>query len=136
VLCNCPPQWFSDVGHLLLAREDAPEIAVLYCDSERSGRRTYSLRSRTDGPDVSHIAAHHHGGGHPRAAGFRAELGELPLGLLPAYDHPAQSRRPAAPEPHTCCGRCAEEQPITIPAGVFGLPAAPVGQKHPLQVCE
>jgi hypothetical protein len=92
VLCNSPPQWFSDVGHLLLHREDAPEIAVLYADSERSGQRTYSLRSRNDGPNVAAIAEFYHGGGHPHAAGFKRPLGEIGLELVLA-DLPAAAAR-------------------------------------------
>lgn len=71
-LCPCPPQWFSEVGEAILTREHAPpEIAILYADNERTGQRTYSLRSLPGGPDVARIAAHFGGGGHPSAAGFR-----------------------------------------------------------------
>jgi uncharacterized protein len=73
IVCNCPPQWFSDVGHLLLEQHPDADIAALYFDTVSTGRRTYSLRSRADGPDVSVIADSLGGGGHPRAAGFSVE---------------------------------------------------------------
>ena len=84
-LVNCPPQWFSDVGHLLLATEPCADIAILYSDDERTHRRSWSLRSRKGGPDVSRIAATYGGGGHPNAAGFCTDLDAYDLGLTPCF---------------------------------------------------
>jgi hypothetical protein len=74
VICACPPAWFSDLGALLLEQHPAADIAVLYADHQGRQQITVSLRSRPGGPDVSRIAAHYGGGGHPRAAGYRVPL--------------------------------------------------------------
>ncbi|NCD17092.1 MAG: hypothetical protein EOL91_07230 [Actinobacteria bacterium] len=84
-MLNCPPQWFSEAGGHLLAVCPDTDIALLYCDSEQTHRRTWSLRSRRDGPDVAAIAAAHGGGGHPNAAGFHTDLDAYALGLAPCY---------------------------------------------------
>lgn len=73
-LCPCPSAWFSDVGALLLDTHPETEIAVLYNDHIDAEHVTVSLRSRKGGPDVSRLAAHMGGGGHPNAAGFRIPL--------------------------------------------------------------
>jgi uncharacterized protein len=82
---NCPPMWFSDVGHRLLELH-APRLAVLYHDTQATQRRTYSLRSAEDGPDCATLAAHFGGGGHRHAAGFT-----LPLAGPQPFSNPSWS---------------------------------------------
>lgn len=96
-MLNCPPQWFSEAGEHLLAACPDTEIALLYCDSEKTHRRTWSLRSRKDGPDVAAIAATYGGGGHPCAAGFHTDLDAYALGLVPCH---RSSEYGAARAPH------------------------------------
>lgn len=69
-LINCPPMWFSDVGHHILEAHPDIDLAILYHDTRGTERRTYSLRSRPNGPDCARLAAQLGGGGHPNAAGF------------------------------------------------------------------
>ena len=57
--------------------------AACYCDTPEG--RTFSLRSREDGLDVSEIATLFGGGGHRNAAGFRltrAQVEAAPFGPL------------------------------------------------------
>lgn len=76
---NCPREIVSElVGRLA---EHQP-FAGGYCD--RGNVRTWSLRSRGEGLDVSVIAAQYGGGGHARAAGFKQALAQTEL-VLPEY---------------------------------------------------
>jgi len=59
------PQLISEVGHALCHGEP---FSATWRDID--GQRLYSLRSDDDGLDVSTIARHYCGGGHPHAAGF------------------------------------------------------------------
>lgn len=68
-VCNAPVTLCSDVGHVLA--EGEPFAAVYY---DTPGGRKFSLRSASDGVDVSAIAARYGGGGHYHAAGFRVPL--------------------------------------------------------------
>lgn len=61
----------SDAGHKMAAR--ASGVAACYWDTSEG--RVFSLRSTDDGPDVQAIAVKYGGGGHARAAGFRAAIG-------------------------------------------------------------
>ncbi len=63
----------SDAGHLM-ASEGEP-FAACYWDTPDG--RTFSLRSRDDGADVSLIAKQYGGGGHPHASGFRVPFDQL-----------------------------------------------------------
>jgi oligoribonuclease NrnB/cAMP/cGMP phosphodiesterase (DHH superfamily) len=70
LICNCTPQYASDVGNLL-AKESGTFGATYYaaCDDTHK----FSLRSVKDAPgevDVSKLAADMGGGGHKNAAGF------------------------------------------------------------------
>lgn len=64
---NATCHW-SEVGEELLSRYPEAPFAGSYHDSV-DGRRTWSLRSRP-GFNVSEVARHLGGGGHPQAAGF------------------------------------------------------------------
>jgi hypothetical protein len=75
-ICPCPSSWFSDLGHLLLTQHPEIQVAVIYHDDPSAGHTTVSLRSRSGGVDVSHIAADEAGGGHPQAAGYRHALAD------------------------------------------------------------
>lgn len=66
-----PYKLASEVGSILAGGE--PFAAILYDTNEA---RTFSLRSRKDGVDVSKIAKRFGGGGHPGAAGFTVKFGE------------------------------------------------------------
>ncbi|MCP4495059.1 MAG: phosphohydrolase [Gammaproteobacteria bacterium] len=63
---NAPYFWSSDAGHIMAQGEP---FAACYWDTAKG--RVYSLRSSTDGLDVSKIAAQFGGGGHKHAAGYR-----------------------------------------------------------------
>lgn len=67
-VANMPYTLSSDAANQLA--EGAPFGACYFDDAE--GNRVFSLRSKPDGDDVSVIAAAYGGGGHARAAGFRA----------------------------------------------------------------
>lgn len=71
-LCNCPPQFASEVGHKLLA--DNPAAPFVACYSDQGKARGYSLRSADDRQDVSEVARKFGGGGHRNAAGFGVPL--------------------------------------------------------------
>jgi oligoribonuclease NrnB/cAMP/cGMP phosphodiesterase (DHH superfamily) len=73
-VANLPYTLTSDAGHLMC--EGGEPFASCYWDTPEG--RTFSLRSRDDGADVSEIAKLYGGGGHPHAAGFR-----LPHGVEP-----------------------------------------------------
>lgn len=70
---------------------------------QESGRRFFSLRSRSGGVDVASLVTRHGGGGHPNAAGFSIplnseQIGELEKVLIPvespsACDHPVTEPR-------------------------------------------
>ena len=63
----------SDAGHMM-ASEGEP-FAACYWDTPEG--RTFSLRSRDDGADVSLVAKQYGGGGHPHASGFRVPFSDL-----------------------------------------------------------
>jgi len=65
---NAPYFFSSDAGHIMVEQEQAP-FAACYWDTPEG--RTFSLRSRAGGVDVSEIAKQYGGGGHASAAGFR-----------------------------------------------------------------
>lgn len=67
---NAPYMFASDIGNLL---SEGQPFAASYYDSP-TGRK-FSLRSKSNGLDVSLIAKNYGGGGHARAAGF-----EMPIG--------------------------------------------------------
>jgi oligoribonuclease NrnB/cAMP/cGMP phosphodiesterase (DHH superfamily) len=67
-VCNCPYMFASEVGHALLAKDEAAPFAALYSDGQTS--RSWSLRSEDHRVDVSEIARAFGGGGHRNAAGF------------------------------------------------------------------
>lgn len=78
-VANLPYTLTSDAGHLMA--EDA-DFAACYFDGPDG--RTYSLRSRDGGADVSRIAAEYGGGGHKHAAGFLVPWGhELTMYPIP-----------------------------------------------------
>lgn len=66
LICNCPGQFASDVGHIL-ANETGTFGATYFAASD--GSHKFSLRSVGDF-DVSRIAKDFGGGGHKNAAGF------------------------------------------------------------------
>jgi len=70
---NLPYVFTSDAGHIMAEGEP---FAACYWDTPEG--RTYSLRSRDDGMDVSEIAKRYGGDGHRNASGFR-----LPHGVSP-----------------------------------------------------
>jgi oligoribonuclease NrnB/cAMP/cGMP phosphodiesterase (DHH superfamily) len=51
---------------------DPDKYDIMIAFGFTNGGYNFSLRSMDDGPDVSEIAKFYKGGGHPRAAGFRA----------------------------------------------------------------
>lgn len=61
----------SDAGQQMASEADG--VAACYWDTPEG--RVFSLRSTTEGPDVSEIAKSYGGGGHKNAAGFRLPLG-------------------------------------------------------------
>lgn len=71
-VCNCPPQFASEVGHKLL--HDNPDAPFSACYSDQGKKRGWSLRSMDDREDVSAIAAKFGGGGHRNAAGFGTDI--------------------------------------------------------------
>lgn len=71
-LCNCQPQFASEVGHKLLT--DYPLAPFVACYSDQGKARCYSLRSQDGRQDVSEIARKFGGGGHRNAAGFGVPL--------------------------------------------------------------
>lgn len=67
-VCNCPPAWSSDAGHILSERKDQLFGATYYVLP--SGEYKFSLRSKDTKEDVAAIAEKFGGGGHRNAAGF------------------------------------------------------------------
>lgn len=85
-VANLPYTMASDAaGHLA---ENMP-FAATYYDTEKE--RVFSLRSRSEGLDVSLIAQQYGGGGHRNAAGFR-------IGLQVAWRMDRRAHPPATPE--------------------------------------
>lgn len=80
---NVPYFYASDAGHQMA--EDAP-FAACYWDTPEG--RTFSLRSREGGLDVSEIAALFGGGGHRNAAGFRLTRAQLEAAPFGPFDPP------------------------------------------------
>ena len=68
-VANLPYMFASDAGHLMAEGE---LFSGSYFDTPEG--RTFSLRSRDAGMDVSEIAKQYGGGGHRNAAGFRVAL--------------------------------------------------------------
>jgi len=68
-IVNCPPSMASEVAGEL---SEGHPFAAVFWQSDSS--RTYSLRSRDKGLDVSEIAKRHGGGGHRNAAGFKVDI--------------------------------------------------------------
>jgi oligoribonuclease NrnB/cAMP/cGMP phosphodiesterase (DHH superfamily) len=66
-VATSPPYWKNEVSERILDSGKA-DVAVVIDPSGGS----ISLRSRTGGPDCSHIAELYGGGGHARASGFKA----------------------------------------------------------------
>ena len=71
-MLNCPYFYSSDAGHIM--GENNPFAACFY---DTGAHRVFSLRSASNGMDVSTIAAKYGGGGHKHAAGFRWPLNDL-----------------------------------------------------------
>lgn len=69
-VANLPYTLASDAANLMAKGEP---FAATYCDTPAG--RSFSLRSTTDGLDVSAIAKSYGGGGHRNAAGFVAQRG-------------------------------------------------------------
>jgi oligoribonuclease NrnB/cAMP/cGMP phosphodiesterase (DHH superfamily) len=71
MVANMPYTMSSDAANILA--EGAP-FGACYFD-KNDGTRSFSLRSKEGGADVSEIAFAYGGGGHARAAGFSKPLG-------------------------------------------------------------
>lgn len=71
-VANLPYTLASDACHEMCAGDDVP-FAASYMDGPQG--RSFSLRSRPGGADVSLIAAQYGGGGHVHAAGFKVPWG-------------------------------------------------------------
>jgi len=65
-ILNAPYFFSSDAGHIMAEGEP---FAACYWDTPDG--RVYSLRSSSNGVDVSEVAAQFGGGGHKNAAGYR-----------------------------------------------------------------
>lgn len=74
---NLPYTLTSDAGHMMAEGEP---FAACYWDTPAG--RVYSLRSTSDGIDVSEIAKQYGGGGHKNASGFRVPYSHV-LGGAP-----------------------------------------------------
>lgn len=72
-VANLPYTLSSDAGNLMAQGEP---FAACYWDTPTT--RVFSLRSTTDGMDVSEIAKAYGGGGHKNASGFQIPLGTEP----------------------------------------------------------
>lgn len=70
-VANVPFMWASDAGNILAVGN---RFSATYFD-RADGQRSFSLRSDSDGLDVSEIAANYGGGGHKHAAGFQRPIG-------------------------------------------------------------
>jgi hypothetical protein len=69
--CNVPPIWASDAGNIMA--QGHPFAACFWTDGDKVA---FSLRSASDGLDVSEIAKRFGGGGHRHAAGFKLPWAE------------------------------------------------------------
>lgn len=69
-VCNMPYHMASDAGNIM---SEGEKFAATYIDGPKG--RGYSLRSQTEGFDVSDIAKLFGGGGHKNAAGFTVPHG-------------------------------------------------------------
>ncbi len=74
---NCGKSLASDVGNALSKGHD---FSASYYDTDKD--RIFSLRSATDGTDVSEIASKYGGGGHRNAAGFSIPLDKVEASQL------------------------------------------------------
>lgn len=72
MICNCPPEFSSEVGHWLLDGNPFLEFVACYSDGPKA--RGYSLRSDDTRMNVAEIARKFGGGGHRNAAGFSVPL--------------------------------------------------------------
>lgn len=63
----------SDVCHELLEQDPSIDVGAGWF-LRGDGQVQFSFRSRKDGPDVSKIAQHYGGGGHPHAAGAQQPM--------------------------------------------------------------
>ena len=68
-----PVYWKNAVAMGMLARPEAPQVAVIIDPTTQM----VSLRSLPGGPDCSVMAGLYGGGGHARAAGFKASGGKM-----------------------------------------------------------
>jgi uncharacterized protein len=68
---NAPYFYSSDAGHIM---SEGEKFAACYWDE--ADKRVFSLRSASEGIDVSKIAQAFGGGGHKNAAGFSVPHGE------------------------------------------------------------
>lgn len=82
---NLPYSLASEAGQIMA--EGAPFAAVFW---DTPSSRQFSLRSHSDGIDVSEVAKAFGGGGHAHAAGFRV-----------TYDHPLATTRLEADEAYS-----------------------------------
>lgn len=78
LVCNCTPQFASDVGNIL-AQQSGTFGATYYLASDDTFK--WSLRSIGD-YDVSALAKYWGGGGHKNAAGFKTTQEQMSLGLI------------------------------------------------------
>lgn len=67
----------SEVGHAMLEKWPEVDVALVYSDDLKLGKKVCSLRSRKGGVDCSKLAEARGGGGHPNAAGFTYGLGAV-----------------------------------------------------------
>lgn len=67
---NAPSSYVSDAGNIMSENEP---FAACYWD--HASGRSFSLRSKKEGADVSEVAKQYGGGGHVNAAGFTIESG-------------------------------------------------------------
>lgn len=67
---NAPSIFVSDAGNIL---SEGEPFAACYWD--HANGRSFSLRSKKNGADVSEIAKQYGGGGHVNAAGFTMDIG-------------------------------------------------------------
>ena len=75
-------EFHSEIGHRLLGLYPDAPFAVVYRDI-RPDFRSWSLRSREGGFDVSALAKRMGGGGHACAAGVTSHTGDWPFTLTP-----------------------------------------------------
>lgn len=73
-VASLPYTFSSDAGHIMATNwKEGKEFAACYWDT--ADKRIFSLRSASNGMDVSEIAKSYGGGGHRNAAGFSVDRG-------------------------------------------------------------